>query len=360
LRYSAAPLERSRAPVAAALALLAALLLAACGGGGNNEDASQVLHETFSNPTGIHSGTFDLDLKIQTNGGDSPGKLEVKIGGRFQGRGPGQFPAFDFDVSVRGEGGSQTFTGSGGLISTGDKAFVKFQGVTYEVPQQLYDEFVASYAQLQGQSSGQGTGLLQRLNIDPTRWLTDLKNEGTEDVEGTQTIHISGKANVSQLVDDLKKIAQTAGSTVGNVNLDQLNRLNETIQSGNVDVNSGENDKLLRRLGLNFELKPPAAPGAPDSLTIDFELNLADVNKPQSIQAPASAQPLQNLLRQRGIDLGNLGNALRGGIGTGGALPESGGSTTAPSASATHAYQQCLSQARGQAAIQQCSHLLGQ
>ena len=81
------------------------------------------------------------------------------------------------------------------------------------MPQQLYDEFTATYAQLQGQSkSGRSVGLLKALGISPANWLSDLKNEGTEDVEGTKTIHISGTANVSKLVEDLKAIAQKAGT----------------------------------------------------------------------------------------------------------------------------------------------------
>jgi hypothetical protein len=358
-------LTRIRASLALALALAAALLLAACGGGGggSNEDPQRVLDLTFNNPTPIRSGNFDLDFKLEANGGDNPGTLEVKLGGRFQSQTPGQFPEFDFDVSLRAESGSQTLSGSGGLTATGDGAFVNIQGTEYAVPQQLYDRFTSTYARLQSQNgSNPQAGLLQRLNIDLSRWLTDLKNEGTEDVEGQKTIHISGKANVPQIVDDLKTIAKDAGKSVGNVNVSQLDRLNDTIQSGDVDVNSGESDKLLRRLGLSFDLKPPpGTPGAPDSLTLDFELNLADVNKPQTIQAPANAQPLTaSVLRRFGLDPSALGGALRGGLGTGGVLPESGGSTAAPSASATQAYQQCLSKAAGTAELQRCASLLGQ
>jgi hypothetical protein len=357
-------LNRTRALIAIAFALLCALLVASCGGGGNDEDPQQVLHETFSNPTPIRSGTFDLDIRIETSGGDNPGKLEAKLGGKFQSRGSGQFPLFDFDVSLHGEGGTQSFSGAGGLTSTGDQAFLKFQGTEYAVPQALYDEFVTTYAQLQSQSksqSEQNAGLLQALGIDISRWLTDLSNDGTEEVEGTKTIHISGKANVPQLVDDIKKIAQRAGSAAGNINPAELNQLKDTIESGDVDVNSGEDDKLLRRLQLDFDLKPPpGTPGSPDSVTLFLQLNLADVNKPQTIHAPANAQPLKTLLDRYGIDLGNLGNALRGGVGSSGALPESGGSTTAPSASATQRYQQCLQQASGVAQLQKCAALLGQ
>jgi hypothetical protein len=348
--------------IAIVLALVAALLIAACGNGGNDEDPQQVLDQTFSNPTSIRSGTFDLDVRVETSGGESPGKFEAKLGGRFQSRGPDQFPLFDFDVSLKGEGGSQSFSGAGGLTSTADRAFVKFQGTEYSLPQALYDQFVTSYAQLQSQNrSNQATGLLQALGIDPSRWLTDLNNEGTEDVEGTKTIHITGEANVPQLVDDLKKIAERAGSAAGTIDPAEFDRLEDTIRSGEIDVNSGEDDKLLRRLQLDFELTPPeGTPGAPDSVDFFLQLNLADVNGAQSIQAPANSQPLQNLLDRYGIDLGRLGDALRGGLGSSGALPESGGSTAPPSQSATQRYQECLQQASGVAQLQECARLLGQ
>ncbi|HKH22642.1 MAG TPA: hypothetical protein VKA88_03395 [Solirubrobacterales bacterium] len=355
-------MTRIRPLIALLLALASVLLVAACGGGGNDEDPQQVLHQTFDNPTPIRSGTFDLDLRIETNGGEDPGKVEAKLGGKFQSRGPDQFPLFDFDVSLHGEGGAQSFSGTGGLTSTGDQAFLKFQGTEYAVPQALYQEFVTTYAQLQAQNqSNQGGGLLQALGIDVSRWLTDLNNDGTEDVEGTKTIHISGKANVNQFIEDLKKIAARAGQAAGQVNPAEFDQLKQTIESGDIDVNSGEDDKLLRRLQLDFELKPPpGTPGAPDSVSFFFQLNLADVNKTETIQAPANAQPLKSLLDRYGINLGDLGNTLRGGIGNSGALPESGGSTTAPSASATQRYQECLQQATGVSQLQRCAGLLGQ
>jgi hypothetical protein len=352
--------NRIRALSVLALALAFALLVAACGGGGNGEDPQQVLQQTFSNPTSIRSGTFDLDFRLETSGGDNPGSFEAKLGGKFASQGADQFPKFDIDASVKAESGSQNISGTGGLISTGSQAFVNFQGTNYAVPQQLYDEFTTSYAQLQGQSStGKSTSLLNALNISPANWLTDLKNDGTEDVEGTKTIHISGSANVSKLVDDLKAIAQRAGAAVGNVNTQQLDQLNDIVQSGDIDIYSGEDDKLLRRFQIHVDLKPPAGtPGAPDSLSVDIQLNFADVNHPETFTAPANTQPLSDLFQAIGINPKQLGGALRGGLGTSGALPESGGSTTAPSQSGVQAYEQCLSQASGSAELQKCGDLL--
>jgi hypothetical protein len=354
-------LTRLRLSVALALGLVSALLLAACGGDSSaaNEDPSQVLHETFSNPTPIRSGNFDLDFRIDTNGGQSPASLEAKLGGQFQRSATGQFPQFDFDVSFRAESGSQTISGSGGLTATGDRAFVNIQGTEYAVPAGLYDRFTSTFSRLQSRNGASPqAGLLQRLNIDLAGALSDLKNEGTEDVEGQHTIHISGTANVPQIVADLRKIAKEAGSSLGNVDVSRLGQLNNTIQSGQIDVNTGEDDKLLRRIELALTLKPPpGTPGAPESLDLHLQLNLADVNKPQNIQAPANAQPLTAAaLRQLGVSPSVLGGS---GSGAGASLPESGGSTAPPSQSATQAYQQCLSQAAGVAALQQCAGLLG-
>jgi hypothetical protein len=358
-------LTRIRAAIALALALTAAVVIAACGGGGNNENPQQVLTQTFSNPKSITSGTFKFSLNIESSGGTQPGKIEAALGGPFQGE-QGKFPQFKVDADIKAEGGSQNFSGSGGLTSTGDKAFVNFQGTDYEVPQQLFDRFTTTFTQLQDQSQNQsqGSSLLKSLGIDPSSWLTDLSNQGTEDVEGTNTIHISGKADVPKLVADIKTIAQKAPQATGSLTpqqLSQLNGLTGIIKSADFDVFSGESDKLLRQFEGKIELTPPPGlPGAPDSVTVDFKLTLTDVNAPQTISAPSNAQPLGTLLQQFGINANQLGGALSGGLGGGGALPQTGGSPTPPSSSSSQAYLQCLSQASGQAALQQCASLLQQ
>jgi hypothetical protein len=352
-------LEKIRAVVVLGLVLAVALVLAACGGGdGGDEDPQPLLNETFGNA--IQSGTFDLDFKIEASGGDDPGSFEAKLGGPFQGQGDA-FPLFDIDVSVKAEGGSQDLSGSGGLTSTSGKAFVNFQGTDYAVDQELYDQYVSTYTQLQDQSDSQGQGLLATLGINPGRWLTDLKNDGTEEIEGTETIHISGEADVPALIEDLKTIATSAGSAAGNLNPEEFDRLSDTIESADLDVFTGEDDHLLRRLEASLELTPPeGTPRSFDSLTVDLQLTLGAVNQPQTIEAPAGAEPFSALLGRIGIDPAQLGKALRGGLGSGGALPQTGGSTTAPSESATEAYQSCFSQAQGTDALQQCAELLGQ
>lgn len=356
--------HRIRALILIALALALGIAVSACGGGGDDggEDPQQVLQDTFNNEQSIDSGSFDLNLKVNAEG-DQGGTFEGTLKGPFQSQ-EAKFPQFDLNAEIKLDTSAQDFSGSAGLTSTGEGAFVSFQDTDYEVPQELFDQFSTSYEELQQQSQSQGDqgNLLESLGINPSNWLTDLSNEGTEDVEGTETVHISGQADVPKLVEDIKKIAQNApnvGQQVTPAQLGQLDQLTSIIKSADFDIFSGASDNLLRKIEANLELTPPAGtPGAPDSVTLEVSLTISDVNEPQTISAPSGAQPLASLLQQFGIDPSQLGGALRGGLGAGGALPQSGGSQAAPSGDASQAYLQCLQQAQGEAAVTKCAQLL--
>src|SRR6188472_2796322 len=119
------------------VALIAALLVG-CGGGDEgsgtsaDEDTSvdQVLEDTFSGEKKVDSGKLDLAIKVDVQGGDSQvqGPISLSLSGPFQTQGKGKLPKFDMDAAFEGAG--QNF--KAGVTSTGDKAFVNFQGTEYE------------------------------------------------------------------------------------------------------------------------------------------------------------------------------------------------------------------------------------
>ncbi len=355
-------MHRSRAlivvPLAVALGL--AVALAACGGGSaTNEDPQQVLKETFSNDRSITSGNFDLTLSVNASGGSQPAKVDITLGGPFQGGGGG-FPKFDVNATVKADTSQGTFAFDGGLTSTGSAAFVNFQGSDYSVPTRLFDQFASTFQRLErrSKSQGQGTSLLNRLGIDPRDWLTGVNNEGTTDVEGTDTIHISGSADVPKLLNGLQKLAQSAGPAAQQISPSQIKQIEGAVKTADFDVYTGTNDKLLRKLTAHLQIEPPAgAPGTPSSVTIDFSLTFKDVNQDQTIEAPANTKPLADLLRQFGVNPKSLGG-LAGGLG--GALPQAGGSATAPSSGASQAYLACIQSASGAAELRKCAALLQQ
>ncbi|MDP9228173.1 MAG: hypothetical protein M3M99_03865, partial [Actinomycetota bacterium] len=338
-------MQRIRPLVVLAIALAAAFVIAACGGSsGGDEDPQEVLDATFTNEEKISSGAFDVSIEVKSEGGSDPGEFKASLGGPFESVENG-FPKFDVDAEVE-VNSSQDFSGSAGLTSTGDQAFVDFQGSDYEVPQQLFSQFATQFTQLQQQSESQSQdegNFLAQVGVNPSNWLTDLDNDGSEDVEGTETIHISGQADVPKLVEDIKKIAENVPQAAQQVTPEQLSELDQLtglVESANFDIYTGKDDDILRKLSAELTLNPPeGTTGSPDSVDLNFSITLKDLNDPQTISAPSGAQPLGDLLQQFGVDpdsLGQLGGAL-GGAGDGAAVPQAGGSPNAPSGGASQA-----------------------
>lgn len=358
-------MNRFRAQLTLAFALAAALTIAACGGGGGDEDPKAVLDATFSNEATISSGVLDFSLDFSAEGGANAGSFEAGFNGPFQGGGDGAVPSFDLDAELKFDSEVQDFSGSAGLISTGDSAFLSFQGTDYEVPTDLFGQFKASFEQAQAQAQGNQQqadpgNFLASLGINPADWLTDLSNEGNEDVEGTETIHISGQADVPKLVADVQKIVEQAPQAADQVTpeqLGQLGQLDNIVSSAEFDVYSGADDDILRKLEAKVALDLPATgAGTPETAEFGFAITLSELNQPQTIVGPTGAQPLSTLLQQFGIDpsqLGALGAAAGGGASGSGSAPGAGGAS--PGA---QPYLDCLAEAQGQDAIDQCTALI--
>jgi hypothetical protein len=325
-------------------------VLAGCGGGGDGggtEDPQQVLDQTFDNPTQVNSGNLGISLSGSAEG-QQGGDLNATITGPFQKdtHDPTAFPQFNLTAKISASGSGQSLNFDGSLIATKDNAYVEYQGQPYEVGTTVFKQFAQAYQQSAQQAQSQGGGqsagsLLERFGVDPKTWLTNLSNEGDEDVEGTDTIHIHGDADISKIVSDFGKIAQQVpGGTAQQISPQQLDQLKSAIKEATVDVYSGKDDHVLRKLALALTIAPPASAGAPvSSINVDFSITISDINQPQTISAPSGAKPIADLLSQLGIGglgpLGSIGGASGGTGGVGG-----GGGPS-------QAYLQCVQQAAG-------------
>jgi hypothetical protein len=335
------------------LAALVAAGLIACGGGGSNEDPQKVLDETFQGGKDYSSGNLDLSFKLNATGAQSGG-FDATIKGPFQ-NDPGNFPQFDLSADVNVTGSGQNLGFQGGLTSTGDKTFVNFQDTNYEVDASTFNNFKSLFLSLESQNKAQTSP-----GLDTSQFFTDLSNDGTEDVNGTSTIHVSGKVDVAKFIDTVK----SSGATKQLPGAAQLDQLQTSVKNASFDVFSSKDSKQLQKIDVNLDFEPPAstAGGGAEKITIDFSLGFSDLGQPQSISAPANAQPLSVLLNKYGINLSGLGSALQG------AAPSTGGGTgtgtgasatpTPPSNGQSSAYLDCLSKARGDAAVQACSSQL--
>jgi hypothetical protein len=357
--------SRIRALVFAAFAVLLTTGLVACGGGGgggSSEDPQKVLDQTFSGQHDIKSGKLDVSFSVDAKG-KSGGSFEAKLGGPFQSVGDTQLPKLDLTASVSGSGSGQSLSFEGGLTSTGDRGFVNYKGTDYEVPASTFDQVKGQY---ESQAKTAKKQQQSKLDVHPETWLTNLKNEGTEDVNGASAIHISGDGDVSKVVEDLKKVVEQAGRA--NVpagtpvpDASQIDQLKNAVKEAHFDVFTGADDKILRKLDATLKVDSNGS-----TADIRFSVGFADLNKPQTISAPTKTKPLTELLGQLGLGgglgaLGGIGGSSSSSSSGSGSAGGAGGQPSGgPSNAQSQKYLDCLQKAKDQAAIQQCASQLGQ
>ncbi|MFL5871545.1 MAG: hypothetical protein ACJ75R_10710 [Solirubrobacterales bacterium] len=359
-----------------ALALPVPVIAAGCGGGSDSsEDPQTVLDETFSNDQSISSGNVNLTVGVNASG-DQGGSFNASLTGPFQGDpdNPQSIPQLDWTATAKGTGGGQSIDFSGGLVVTSDNAYVEYKGKSYEVGTDAFKQVKDQIEAQAGAASSAGAptsfseGCKQALeqagatdtsgcDIDLTSWLPDPSNEGTEDVGGTSAIHIHGDLDVQKVLTDIGNLATAfPGASAQGFDPSQLGAFSDAVTEASMDVYSGTDDHLLRKLDLHLTIDPKAIAGAAvavpiDNIDITFGIELDDVNQQQTISAPSGAQPISQLLSDLGISAGDLG-AIPG-IGSTG----SGGSGS--SSGSTDDYFQCLQQAGNDPqAINKCASQL--
>ena len=218
--------------------IVSGLLVAGCGGGG--EDPEDVLTATFSGDHQVNSGTLDMTVSGSVEG-STGGNIDASISGPFQAE-EGQFPQFDLTASVTGEGAGQSVDFQGGLTSTGDKLYVTYQDTPYVVPddvfkqvQQNYQASAAdttsggSFQERCQQAADQGGFDASLCDTDPLSLVTNLDNEGDEDVEGTETVHVSGDVNIEE-IGNLATEAIAASPSGQFLPSDQLDQLSQQFE----------------------------------------------------------------------------------------------------------------------------------
>jgi hypothetical protein len=340
--------------------LASALLVAGCGSS-KDESVDGLLKDTFAGGKSVKSGRLNLQLDANLQGVQSlNGPVRLRVSGPFQSTGSNELPKFDFTLGITSNG--QTFTAGG--TSLGDKGYISFQDQAYAVSDKLFQQFKQGYLQSQSKSKNtSGAPSLGALGVDPRTWLTGARKVGETDVEGTNTIHITAGVDVGRLLTDVNRVLAKASSVTGgaaknvpqSITPAQQKQIEDAVQSAHVDVYTGKDDHALRKLDVVVKLKKGAKV---QGGTVHFNLTLADLNKDQTIKAPANAKPLDQLLAQ-------LQGTASGSSSGGGATTTTPPSTTTPGTTtpstggANSQYLQCLQDA-GQDVrkVQKCAALL--
>jgi hypothetical protein len=216
---------------------------------------------------------------------------------------------------------------------------------------------------LKSRKSGANGGLvLGSLGIDFTKWLPDARNEGAAQVGDAQTIKISGKADVKQVIADLEKVTEKAsalnvpgagGRIPQKLTPEQKAAAEAAIKNLTVDVYTGVDDSILRRLTVNADLQDAASKVDAGVL---LDVTFTKVGQEQTITAPSNPKPFTELLKA--VDAAGLAD-----LGLAGPAPGGASDSTVPDSSNTpnnvDKYATCIEQAKGDAAkARKCADLL--
>jgi len=386
-----------------AVALLTAGLVAGCGGGSAKHDppagsssARQLLTQTLDGHRTISSGVISLDVKVVPSGSSTITKpIELSFSGPFTSSGSGKVPESDFTI----QGSAQGQQGSLQVISAGGKGYITVSGASYEMPASSFKTVGSGLGSLAGSGSG-GTGsggsqsgVFSKLGIHPLDWLSDPQVVGEETVGGTATTHIRATVDARAMLRDVSRLLGKAGSLgVGgqsgtsttaasglptSISAATQTKIANAIGSPSFDLWTGKSDKIVRKLTVTAKVPVTGQTrtllGGMSSAAVTIDFAYSDINKPQTITAPALIKPYSefqakvNAVLQE-IEAGLiLSSASGGGAGSTGATGSTGstGSTgtstsgTSTVSSADQAYTHCIVNAKGDVAkMQKCSSLL--
>ena len=297
--------------------LIAALLVGACGSDSSSEetgsgaDARQVLETAFSKQ--IESGSVAIELSGELDGPDGEtASFDFELDGPFASNGDKELPSVDFDMAGNFEldaDKDQSESIEAGITILPENIFVDYEGETYEVGEQLVEQLVGEA--LKEQQDQQQS--LSDFGIDGVELLGDPKVRAGEEIDGVATREVSGSLDSAALVEAFNKIVQSPtvkgqlppGAEVPTLGQDVTDKLDEAIESSEVEVSAGEDDGILRRLLLSFSFTlPNELAEAGDGLEgggLDLTVTFTDVGERPEIDAPTGTKPIGELLRDLGV-----------------------------------------------------------
>jgi hypothetical protein len=220
---------------------------------------AETLRSAF-NLNALHSAKFAAKLSV----GNRSQSVRFDLSGAFERGAANEVPEFEVDGRI--VIAKQKI--EGGFVSLGDKAYFTQGDTGWRLPAVIWDPVAQSVA---GGGKGEQAPGLQ---LHPETWVRDVKSEGTENVAGVETEHVSAAVDPAAVINDIDQALQGTGANV-------LNRRQATraVKRAEFDVWVGTEDHILRRLTGAVVISRVGRLGV--------DVRLTDVNEPQQIKAPA-------------------------------------------------------------------------
>jgi hypothetical protein len=298
--------RRPRLAAVAAVAALCGLAPTACGG----EAPGEVVARTQDNLARIRSGDLDARLVIAAEGPKRTGATGFELRGPFElARSAGDLPKAR--IAYTQIAGSRRATVT--LVSTGERAYIEVRGKAYELTSDQERQLREAGGPLGGGSGSGAPGATASPtgSLDLAAWLREPDLSGGGSIGGAETDRVTGEVDVARVVTDVLGAAErlgVSGEAAGGGALRGAGdeRLDRALAASSIELLTGREDRLLRRLQLGIKLDAKAAAGDGASLgdveavRVDLELAIERPNTPVRVDAPRDARPASELSSSSG------------------------------------------------------------
>jgi hypothetical protein len=370
----------SRFRIFVLFAALAALATAFTACGGSSDKSSEDPQSVIDNASleGVKSGDVDLSLGIKSEG-DEGGDIDVSLSGPFQsGARKGDLPQLAMTASAKGSVKNEDVDFEGGLTLLSDRAYVNYEGIEYEVDPTTFGFVKSAFeeAQQQGGSEANPADVAAcqeaATGFEVGDFVDKLTNDGSADVDGTNTTKVSGDLNVGGAIDAIVKLTEDPACSsqleaAGPLPIGELEEakgeLTSAVKKAHVEVYVGDDD-IIRKLAAELTIEPKGTTG--EKVEVEFDLSLRGVNEEQDIAAPSGAKPLQGLFQKLDVNPIELLEGASSGEGLGDLLEGVTGGFSAPSGDGSSSgggsggggYRNCLENAETPADLQHCASMI--
>ncbi len=312
------PPDHARSSSAAAALVL--IVVAAVTQTGGDETVDEVLAQTFGEGKSVKSGRLDASLRINAKG------IVQNLQGPVALRLYGPVPVDRAPTSCRSSTSRSASTRRPAAArpapcrpatraSCGSRTRPTRSATSSSSSSRTATPSRPSATRRQGGAASS----FRTLGIDPRRWLSDPKNEGTEEVGGDETIHITSgdrrpevprgrqprpRPHRPSRQDPCAKEdadGRSPSRAARQLTDEQRKQIAEAVKDARVDIWTGEDDKILRRINVDLRLDvPEAARPTARAATCSFDLSSAGSTRSRRSRRPTDAKPLDELLERLG------------------------------------------------------------
>ena len=289
------------------LAVFATILaVSACGGGDGggtsakpadpaNEPAA-LARRAFGPNAAAATGRIDGGVTISVKGVRGFGEpVTTSISGPYRHRKGSALPDYAIDMGVRDRGVT--------LTSLRGRSYLSLGTTGYEIPAAVRRRLIRSAAK--GRNGL--TRTLEQFGVAPWRWEIDKRFAGTERIAGVRTAKVQTGVDVDRVLRD----ANTLAGLLGALGLARANGLPAEIPPAarrvlarSVTAAKGASwiglaDGVMRRAAMTIDFRVPqderAHVGGISSVKVAGRVEITEVGRRQTIEAPASLAPFSTL-----------------------------------------------------------------